>query len=84
LELAGKQWEIRGWDASKAGGRQRDDVSGTRSNVDIFPVMPAKKGDHLSLETPPTPVCICRNLVAEPGWETDGASDYGFLRVGNG
>ena len=48
----------------ETGGRQREDLGRTRSDVDVLPVVPAQHCDHVRLEAPPPPLRTRRRPAA--------------------
>src|SRR3954447_17174471 len=81
LQSAGQRAELRGWDVRKAGGSQSQDLGRGRSDVHVFPIVAAQKGDDLPLEAPPATLGVGRDLVAEPRGKADGPGDSEILGV---
>jgi len=60
-ELSGEQVTFRLWNVGETGDCQRENPVRPRSDIDILSVVTAQQGDHLSLETPATSLCIRRD-----------------------
>ena len=78
-ELAHDETSVSHWNVGEARVSQRDYFGWARRDVDVLTIVPTEYGQHLTLETPTTPVGVGGNPVPEANGEPDGPCDDSVL-----